>query len=854
MPGVARLRAIRFFATLALLSFFSFEAHAQIRFDLPAQPLARSLTAVGALSSLNIYFDPPEVQGLQAPALKAELNPDDALARLLAGTRLRIIRVNENTLRVVEEPAPKRSAETTRAMTPDTPYTPTNVRLADASEAVHQGVESPRAYEGSDSSAGTGPRGNLEEVIVTAQKREERLLDVPIAMTALSGDELERTQARQLEDYVGKVPGLTLIDNGAAGSQLVIRGITNGSTAVNSSVATYIDDTPFTVEGPWANSALAAPNLDTFDMQRIEVLRGPQGTLYGANSLAGLLKYVTNAPDPTRFAAEVETGISTVEGGGTGFDVHSMVNLPLAPNMALRLVGYDNDYPGFIDDPSRGLTNINGTHFAGGRASLLYQPSGDFSIRLNALYQKKSWGDWPNEDVNAVSLTPLYGNLIQQHLIGQPGFATTEVYSAALNWDVGVARLLSVTSYYREKTEFTQDFSDEYGPDVFGAPYGLAVPTTFPVHALTQELRATSTLDMPLQWIVGGYFTTEGSNENSSYLPIDANTRAILYDDPLGLGGFIAPTHYREYAAFVNLDYRISSTVDAALGGRYSENKQTFHETAPGLFGGGYDFGLDSSESVFTYSADARWHFTPDNMLYARVATGFVPGGPNDAIPNATVPASYSSSKTINYEIGLKNSLLDQRLTSELSVFHIDWRDIQLTALVNGFGEITNGGRAQSDGVEWNLNYAPLRGLALNLNGAYTDARLTEATPASVNGLPGNRLPSSPLWQASASADYERTLKGNLSGFAGASWRFTGARFADFSATGPRQEMPSNNIVDLHLGLEARIWSVALFVKNVGNKLAINYVQPETLNGGAGAQSATVYMPRTVGATLTVKF
>src|SRR5262249_54517978 len=140
---------------------------------------------------------------------------------------------------------------------------------------------------------------------------------------------------------------------------------------------------------------VTAPNLDTFDMGRIEVLRGPQGTLYGANALGGLLKYVTNAPNPSAFHSETEVGVSTVANGGVGWDLHGMVNLPLTNTMALRFVGYDNFYPGFIDDPLRGATDVNGGHFWGGRASYLFQPSDNFSVRLNALYQKKSYSDNP---------------------------------------------------------------------------------------------------------------------------------------------------------------------------------------------------------------------------------------------------------------------------------------------------------------------------------------------------------------------------------------------------------------------------------------------------------------------------
>jgi outer membrane receptor protein involved in Fe transport len=163
-----------------------------------------------------------------------------------------------------------------------------------------------------------------------------------MSITALSGADLTASQAFRLEDFAGKVPGVSLIDFGGAGTQVVIRGITTGSVPVNSGVATYIDETPFTASGPFGGQYLLTPNLDTFDMQRIEVLRGPQGTLYGANSLGGVLKYVTNAPDPSAFSAAAETGVSSISNGGTGFDAHGMINLPLAQDLAVRLVGYDN--------------------------------------------------------------------------------------------------------------------------------------------------------------------------------------------------------------------------------------------------------------------------------------------------------------------------------------------------------------------------------------------------------------------------------------------------------------------------------------------------------------------------------
>jgi outer membrane receptor protein involved in Fe transport len=223
-------------------------------------------------------------------------------------------------------------------------------------------------------------------------------------------------------------------------------------------------------------------------------------------------------------------------------------------------------------------------------------------------------------------------------------------------------------------------------------------------------------------------------------------------------------------------------------------------------------------------------------------------------VATANEPSSYSSSTTVNYEAGIKSSLLDHHFTAELSAFHIDWQKIQLQAVIGGFNQFVNGGTARSDGAEWNFAYLPVTGLTLNFNGAYTHAYLTEATPASVNGQVGDRLPAVPLFESAVSAEYKRSLFGDYSGFAAADSRFTGSRYANFSATGPRQTMPSFNIVDLRAGVETQRWTFALYVKNVANKIAINYVQPEALSGGFGPQSAVIYTLRTVGATVTANF
>jgi iron complex outermembrane recepter protein len=708
-----------------------------------------------------------------------------------------------------------------------------------------------------DSSNSSSSVPALAEIVVSAEKVREPELNVPMSLTAISGAQLENMHAFRLEDFVQDVPGVTLMNGGFGDfDTLTIRGISTGGYPINDLVATYIDETPFATEGPFALSAFAGPNLDTFDMQRIEVLKGPQGTLYGANALAGLLKYVTNAPDPSHFASKVEAGVSSVAHGGAGFDTHGMVNLPLTDQMAVRLVGYDSYYPGFIDDPGRGLTGINGTRFVGGRAEFLYQPLDTLSIKATALYQDRWWSDISNEFVNYPSLTPTYGSLAVEDVVAQPGHATDTLYNVTISWDARFARVTSSSSYYQITPVSTADDTIAYSSfvtQILGAPYGgVFSPTSEPAHAFTQEVRMNSQGQQPLTWLVGLYYTHEGANETQTLIPIDTTTRTIEYNFPQNLGAFYAPTTYQEYAAYGNLDYHFTDTFDMAVGSRYSRNNQTYSETGLGILGGNLQIGQNSSQGVATYSWDARWHVTPQSMVYGRIAKGFVPGGPNDVSTTSPLPHSYESSTAINYEFGIKNSLVDNRFTVETDVFLIDFSDIQLIAAINGFAGIVNGGAASSRGVETTFVYVPVRGLKLSLNGAYTDAYLTENTPESVGGLSGMRLPNSPLWGGFASADYERPILGGLSGFVGADVRFTGSRYGDFESGIARPFMPSYTFLDARFGVENQHWSLSFYAKNIANKIALSYVG--MLGAPSQPWSAPVYNPRTIGATVTVSF
>jgi iron complex outermembrane recepter protein len=239
---------------------------------------------------------------------------------------------------------------------------------------------------------------------------------------------------------------------------------------------------------------------------------------------------------------------------------------------------------------------------------------------------------------------------------------------------------------------------------------------------------------------------------------------------------------------------------------------------------------------------------------YARVASGFVPGGPNDAIPGSNLPLTFHSSTTTNYELGIKGSAAGGQVTYDADIFDIEWKDIQLFAVFGDFAGITNGGKARSQGLEGGVNYSPVTGLKLSLNGAYISARLTQNTPASFGGLAGQQLPLTPYFAGTAAASYERPLSANLIGFGGIDWHYEGDRLSLFEVDAPRTDLPSYSIVNLRAGLKYQTYTFTAYAKNAGNARGFSTVGPSEAVSTVPALSAAVVTPRTIGGTVEVKF
>jgi len=760
-----------------------------------------------------------------------------------------------------------------------------------------------------DASATQASASTLQEVVVTAQKREERLFDVPMGVTAITSEQLQSQQIVSLADLQSRVPGLSLSSVEPGNTRITFRGQNVGG--VGSTVTTYIDDTPFGSSNALVNGFGFTGDFDTWDLQRVEALRGPQGTLYGAGSESGLLKYVTNPPDPTKFAAAAQVGGEDVahgQGGGIG---KGMINLPIGDRAAFRLSGYYQTLPGYIDDPSLGEKDINHGYRSGLRAAFLVNLTDSLSIRLNAFGQDLHTDGSPNTDgIGATNLTltppanqlqPQNGEFNQQRFINEPKHFKYRIYSGTLNWNVGWGNFTSITSYGTTDQNGLSDVTSVPaapgagpGTGTFGdvvtsllplvpppppagatATAGLSETTSTSIKKWTQEFRLASSSAQTLEWQLGAFYTHESSSLDQT-LPVFYIPTQVDVPLPQSMGGPSLENSslealYREWAAFAQFTYHFSPQWDLAFGGRWSENKQSANESLNGVLPTlqGTPEQLTSGESSdtdFTYSIAPRWHVSSDTMVYGRIATGYRPGGPNDLPLNAppSVPRTYQSDQTTNYELGVRTDQLDKRLSVDVAAFLIDWKKIQVfeEVLVAGsppFGINANGGTARSKGLEWTLAATPLTGLTFTLTGAYVDAYLTSpATDA--GGNTGDQLPYVPKWSTSLDGAYTWRAFSDFNAFAGATWIYTGSRFNDFTATqgaagflpNPRPELPSYNTVNLRAGLQNGRWTFELYAKNVGDTRGIGYyVATATPNYGG---AVNYVLPRTLGALVTARF
>jgi iron complex outermembrane recepter protein len=748
---------------------------------------------------------------------------------------------------------------------------------------------------------------NSQAIVVTAQKRAQVLLDVPASVTVIGGDTLERQHAKSFEEYLSLVPGFSINGSTAGVTRITLRGANTGGVA--STVAIFMDDVPFGSSTGLANGSILSGDFDPFDLNRIEVLRGPQGTLYGASSFGGVLRYITNAPKLNKFEVRGQAGIEDTAHGGLGYNAAAVLNAPLGDKMAIRIDGFYRKDHGYVDsignnpilniltgeEIGRSLVakDINDRKSYGGRASLLLQATDDLSIRLTAFAQNLNSGASNTFEVDPDTLKSLYGGFVQSRYQREPTRIKYRVYSGNADWDLGFANFASVTSYstFKENLETDASFVDvggglgfaqlvnalaNLGTDVglLGLPPNFIItntPVTRPLgvelfqttgtNKFTQEFRLASPNNDTLEWLIGAFYTHEKSIiDPQNYFATEFGTDTIA-PDISQIANIFLHSKYSEYAAFGNATWHITPRADLTLGGRWAHNKQRADLLIDSdVLGSSSGTNLHSSESVFTYSVAPRYELSKHASIYARVANGYRPGGPN-VIPAGSppgIPTTYGADRLTNYEVGIKAEAPDAHLWSiELAAYHIDWKDIQLFEIINNTGINANGGKARVNGLEFSGALRPLPGLTLATNGAYTDGKLKDDTPSLTGGFAGDPLPFVPKWSAALHGDYEFPLSLSIGGFVGATLSYIGKRTGPFNDRHPAPDsslvrVPAYTEVDLRGGVNVGQFTVEAFARNLFDKRGLTDVGG--FNGTtfpAGAAGAAAIRPRTIGLTLT---
>jgi len=704
----------------------------------------------------------------------------------------------------------------------------------------------------------------LDKVIVTAQKREQAAIDVPASVTAINADRLSRSGMVRLEDYAAQVPGMTVTALTKGFTSVVLRGITTGISSATPSTAYYIDDAPIGSITAYATGSTLTPDLDPYDLRRIEVLKGPQGTMYGAGAVGGLLRYVTTTPDSDRFSGAISLGGNKVAHGGEGTEGRAALNIPLAQNIGLRVSLLDRTDAGFIDNPKKNLSDVNKATTRGGRVALNWAVNPDWSVQAWALTQKFKAGGLGSQDVNGPLLTPVTKELERGTYIAEKQDVGLDVVNATIKGRIGSFDVVSSTTYQTVKANINVDQTSSLGAlfsMVLGIPnIGMQTQQLIDTKRWSEELRARSTAMGDKLEYEGGLFWTQEDSTNR-LPPMDPFNTATSAAMPLGLpiADAMLGTKYKEYSLFGNATYAITPQLDLLGGLRVSNDSQHYTQdykralltTVP------VQMQQDAANHKTTYLLSARYKPAADTAIYGRIATGYRPGGPSALPPDVVAGGkqTFQADTLTSYELGFKSVLMGGKASIEAAVFTTDWQDIQIqTSSGNtpkgNFNYFVNGGKAKSSGAEATLLLFPTAGLTLRGTAAYTDSHLTEDAPV-VKGLTGDRMPFVPRLTGSLAADYRFALAG-MQAWVGGSVNYIGDRRSNFSKQANVVDVPSYTTANLNAGLDVNQFRITVYAKNLSDQRGINFIN--NVGFPLNPYTAGVIQPRTIGLDLAYRF
>jgi outer membrane receptor protein involved in Fe transport len=749
-----------------------------------------------------------------------------------------------------------------------------------------------RAYADSAAAAveqaSAGGAEQLQEVIVTATRRSETSFNTAVAIDAVSAQTLQTYGVSSLQD-LNKVNSSVNVNNfGATQQQLVIRGI---SSNIAATTGLYLDESPLL--GGFQNNfnGDGTPGIRLIDIERVEVLKGPQGTLFGSGSMAGTVRLISNKPNLNDVGGSVSVSAAAVEHGNALYDGDLVLNAPIVNDkFGVRLVAWGEFGGGFINQTIYGKTidNINNTNLKGGRFTALWKPVADLSLTGSVNYQdanvngvqywNPSAGTWNN---NETSLSPYHDDYL--------------LFNVTADYDLHVGDVIGVFTHGKKNTLQAFDSTPtncgfHLCPPV--VPYLSFVPE-LAFSDTTGELRFVSKFKGPVQLVFGGYYEEDQSTFNGS----------AVYDNPSGYVGCIdlydceakglrkpgnnftgIPANFLEfgtidttditqYAIYGQVDWKIIDPLTLTVGARYfsadiKDTTQSTQDIAPPnacnwVFGcvtiPYVTFDGSTRQTKTTYNLALLYQVTPDVNLYARAASGFRIGGINTDYNPANlpqIPASFEPDSLWNYEAGIKTYLLERRLYLDLTYYHIDWTNQHINAVAEGAFQYTlNAGKTTTDGVEFDFNWLVTRGLTINGAVAYNDARLAETLPPAVTasgngGNKGDPLPLSPKVVASVAGTYDFPISSRVGGYTTASINYRDSTQYGFNPTNTfYTQLPSFVLADFKAGVRWSHYDVGLFVQNITDKAAYAGLVKTT-----DATRVFSPRPRTIGLSFTGSF
>lgn len=747
----------------------------------------------------------------------------------------------------------------------------------------------------------------LQEIVVTAEKRSSTIQDTPISMSALSGDQMQQEGITGITGIVESIPGLSMRTAGPGQTELEMRGLSSSGGA-SPTVGFYLNDYPLTAPAA-ALVGKVVIDPDLFDLNRVEVLRGPQGTLYGSGSMGGTVKLVTNEPKLNVFEGSVEATGSGTAGGGFNRGGNLMLNLPLIDDrLALRVIATDKYTDGWINriveptfpvptspGPSCGpgwpgctrgdvtavaptavVPRVNWERLQGGRLEMLAKPTDGLKIDALAIYQKITTGDY-----NEYDLPPGITNAHYQPTnSNEPIVDEFKLFGLTATYDTSVAQLTSATAYYSRVENQTQDTTEAvYSLLPLYGQTSQFVPNLFSeidtTRQFSEELRAASTAESALQWIAGAFYSSFESifAENNTSVPIVANAAPIaagiadgIAANPTGiLYQAHNPYHIKQYALFGEINYSFAENWKLTGGARYYKFDSRADEETTGLFATSTNAKpllntFTASNSGVNPKATLSYEQNHDLTLYGTVARGFRPGGINQQIPRSVcslTTETYGPDNIWNYEVGEKAKLLNDRVIVNADVYYIHWAKVQQS--VNqacGYPLTENAGTAASYGPEIEITALLTPELSMTFSATYTHATLTAANAALQQQdtalVPGLALLNVPKYTETTSLTYTAPVNENVKFSARVNNSYVG-QSTDIDFT--YGTLPAYDLVGLRFGLIGERLSGFLFADNVTNthaELGINttgfsYTIPSLIR-------VATNQPRTIGVDVNYKF